>query len=294
MMTKDRVLIMVFLAVVSVCWALVSLVRSLMGSGGSQMGGAKPKGGEFREMARGFAPMGYRISRQIWPGIEERILTLIAQAGGLEGLGAAEFFGIQFLGGLSAGLAAFVILLAMNVSYGTCLGAALLLGFLGWYIPYSRLMATAKSRRKEIQRELPFCLDLLATSMQAGYDFGAAVNVYIERGKPGPLKDELALMSREIRLGKTRREALETLADRTGLMEVRKVATAVIQGSEMGTGVAEILGVQGDDFRKERFRAAEKKASHAPAKMIFPMALLIVPATMVVIITPIVIKFIRK
>jgi len=288
---KERVLLFVFAAAGGLTWAIMGLFSS---RGRRTRASGAEDVSTIRRLAEPFEAYGYQLVSTFLPRMERRVKILIDAAGGMQGLLPRQFFGIQILVGVWAGFAALLMFLLTELSVGGAVGLALLVFLSGWYMPYSRLMSTAKQRRRVVMRELPFCLDLMATSMQAGYDFNAAVGVYVERGRPGPLREELAMMVRHIRLGRTRREALEGLAERVGLPEVRTMTTAVIEGSEMGSGVADIIMVQAEDLRRKRFILAEKLASHAPAKMIFPMALLIVPATFIVIITPIVLKYIRR
>ena len=291
-MDKSRVLVFVFAAVGTAAWAFLAAVNAWRKGLRGEVEASAESG--LRDLAYPLGALGYRTSR-LFSGTPERAVAgYIAQCGGLSGLTPIGFFGFQVLWSMCLGGVTFGLCLLSTLAIWLCATLGLGGAALGWYGPYSWLRARAKRRQKAVLQDLPFCLDLLASSMQAGYDFGSAMGVYIEKGKDGPLRDELAQTAKEIRLGKTRREGLSDLAERMGLRELRTITTAIIQGSEMGSAVANILEVQASDFRRQRFARAEKTAAHAPAKMIFPLALFVVPATMIIILAPIVLKFLRR
>ncbi len=143
----------------------------------------------------------------------------------------------------------------------------------GAVYPHVWLGEAIKSRRASIVRSLPFVLDNLTMSMEAGLDFGAAVERLLARGrrKRSPLEEELATVLQEVRMGKTRAEALLALSERVESPDVRSFVGAVVQGERLGTPLAQILRVQAEALRTKRFQRAEKLAGEAPVKILFPL-----------------------
>ena len=86
---------------------------------------------------------------------------------------------------------------------------------LGYRLPYGYIQGKAKARQHEIRKALPFTLDLISISVEAGMALDGAMQIVMEKST-GPMADELSLTLREIRLGKGRNEALVDMADRVG------------------------------------------------------------------------------
>ena len=163
-----------------------------------------------------------------------------------------------------------------------------LLGIGFFYIyPVIWLRRTLKARHRSIQRSLPFVLDLLTLSVEAGMDFMSALQRNCQRRKLDPLNEELIRMTREIQVGIPRRVALRNMATRVNLPELRSVAHALIQADELGVGIGPILRIQSDQIRSRRFDRAEKLAIEAPVKMLGPLLIFIFPAVLIILLVPI-------
>jgi tight adherence protein C len=151
---------------------------------------------------------------------------------------------------------------------------------LGASYPLLWLRDKAKARAQAIVRALPYNLDLLTLSVEAGLDFAAAIGKVVEKGRKGPLADELSLLLRELKLGKTREEALRNLAARAGIASVSSLVSALVQADRMGTPLGKVL-------RVERTQRAEKLANEAPVKMLFPLVCFIFPTVFLMLFGPI-------
>ena len=95
-----------------------------------------------------------------------------------------------------------------------------------------------------------------------------------------------ARVIREVQLGKVRREAIKDMAERLGIAEMTSFVAAIIQSEQLGVSMAKVLRIQSDQMRVKRRQRAEEEAHKAPVKMIIPMALLIFPSIMIIILTP--------
>jgi len=215
-------------------------------------------------------------------------------AAGFEGLlSGEEFQAIKFLmpavvGTLWCGL----LYIQANFIPGSPLaGNRILMSVMGfafaYYYPLLWLRRALKQRHLSIQRALPFVLDLLTLSVEAGMDFMSALQRNCERRKLDPLNEELIRMTREIQMGLPRRVALRNMAVRVDLQDLRAIANALIQADELGVSIGAILRIQSDQMRGRRFDRAEKLANEAPVKMLGPLMLFIFPAVFIILLGPI-------
>jgi len=162
---------------------------------------------------------------------------------------------------------------------------AIVAAALGYFTPLLLLQSRIGRRQKDIRRSMPDALDLLTICVEAGLGFDAAMQKVAEKWET-ELSIAFAGVLREIQLGKLRREALRDMADRIGLNELTSFVAAVIQSESLGVSLAKVLRIQSDQMRVKRRQLAEEEAHKAPIKMLIPMALLIFPSLMIVLLSP--------
>jgi len=121
-----------------------------------------------------------------------------------------------------------------------------------------------------------------------------AMERVVKAGETGPMRDEFEKFLQDLRLGVSLRDALEGLAERTDLYEIRSFTSALIQADKMGTPLGDVLRIQSEIRRRERFQKAEKLAQESPVKMLFPLILFIFPAVFIIILVPIMLKFMAE
>lgn len=155
----------------------------------------------------------------------------------------------------------------------------------GYIIPQFILGKRVTERQEEILLSLPYAIDILTISVEAGMGFDAGVGYTMKKIK-GPLAEEFSKTLNEIRLGKPRLDALEDLGNRTGVDELKIFVTAVVHASRLGGSITNTLRIQADSMRVRRRQRAQEKAMKAPVKMVFPLVLFIFPALFVVILGP--------
>jgi tight adherence protein C len=161
------------------------------------------------------------------------------------------------------------------------------LAVIGFFTPDYWLVRRRKQRQQAIIEALPDVLDLLMVCVEAGMGFDAAVARIAESVRtPSPLHQEMMRMHLEIRAGRPREEAMRDWAERTGADEVRRIVTAFTQADRLGTPLGKTLRVHAEAARVERRHRAEAKAYLAPLKMIFPTALVLMPAFLLVAMAP--------
>jgi tight adherence protein C len=161
--------------------------------------------------------------------------------------------------------------------------------FAGFFLPHLMLTSRITRRQKEIRKAMPDALDLLTICVEAGLGFDAAMSKVSEKWE-----NELSLAFtrtiREVQLGKVRRDALKDMSDRLGIPEMTSFVAAIIQSEQLGVSMAKVLRIQSDQMRVKRRQYAEEEAHKAPIKMIIPMALLIFPSILIIILTPAVLQ----
>ena len=172
-------------------------------------------------------------------------------------------------------------------SGGFALPYALLLAFC-FVQPVVWLRGALKRRHLSIQKSLPFVLDILTLSVEAGMDFISALQRNCKLRRLDPLNEELLRMTKEIQVGSSRKEALRNMADRVKQPDLKSVAFALIQADELGVSIGAILRIQSEQLRARRFDRAEKLAAEAPVKMLGPLMLCIFPAVFIILLVPII------
>jgi len=213
-------------------------------------------------------------------------------AGSPRGLDAYRLVTLQALLGVIAGaLVAFgSVLGGESVASAVLLG--LVAGVAAFLIPHVYISMKATRRQEQIRRDLPDMLDMLLISVEAGLGFDAAVAKIVRRAA-GPLGEEFGRMLRDGQAGLTRRESLRNLSERNDVPELRAFIMAMVQADVFGVSVSQVLRAQSHELRVRRRQRAEEMAQKAPAKMVFPLILCILPATLIVVGGPAVLSIMR-
>jgi tight adherence protein C len=198
----------------------------------------------------------------------------------------SEFFGVRVIACIAmGGLIFFVLTLAKVEFFPNRVGFTLLFGVLGFMLPALWLGSKIRNRKNSVIKSLPDALDLLTICVEAGLGFDQAMQKVAEKWEDD-LSRAFARVLHEIRLGKTRREALRDMSERLDVSDVTSFIAAVIQAEQLGVSIAKVLRIQSDQMRIRRRQRAEEKAHQAPVKMLFPMVFLIFPAIWVVLLGP--------
>lgn len=169
-------------------------------------------------------------------------------------------------------------------------------GLAGFFLPGLVLEALVDRRRRKIRHALPDALDLMVVCVEAGLGLDQAIrNVAQELQWTHPeLTEEFHLVNLEMRAGKSRAEALQNLADRTGEKEMRKLVAVLIQTDRFGTSMADALRTHSEFLRVRRRQEAEERAGKVAVKLIFPIFFFILPAIIVVAAGPGILKLVKE
>jgi tight adherence protein C len=173
------------------------------------------------------------------------------------------------------------------------LAVALIAGIL---LPEVWILWRVSVRQQRLRRGLPDALDLLVICVEAGLGLDQAMMRVSQELKVvhRELSDELHLVNLEMRVGKTRIDALRELARRTGLDDIKALVAMLAQTERFGTSISQSLRVHSDDLRTRRRQRAEERSAKTSVKMVPPLVLFIFPALMVVILGPAVLIIIRQ
>jgi tight adherence protein C len=231
----------------------------------------------------------YALLLQYWSGIPGGLVLPFFAAIAL----APELLGLWVVTGIIVLMLAVAYYVTLSYYWPGTLPAAVLPGvFLGFIMPWVWLRDRERARKKSIRRDLPYALDLLTLSVEAGLDFTAALARIVRRRPDSPLSQELGETLRQIQMGVPRADALRDLNERVRMEEIFSVTSALIQADELGASLGPILRIQADTFRVRRAQAAEKQAMEAPVKLLFPLICFFFPATFIVIFGPVFIQFV--
>ena len=225
-----------------------------------------------------------KVRKKDQGGMVTRAQARLARAGNPGGLQGADWMGVKMLAAIGGALGGFAIgFLLGGTALGMLFGVALL-GF-GYVITEYWLSKRIKKRSMEIVLQLPDALDLLTISVEAGLGFDAALAKVVEK-MDGPLVNEFGQALAEVRMGRTRRDALRDVAKRAEARPVSNFIGAIVQAEQLGVPIAKVLQIQSQQLRIERRQRAEEAAAKAPVKMLFPMVGCIFPTIFIVILGP--------
>ena len=188
-------------------------------------------------------------------------LVLAAIAGGL---------GLLFVSGSASPLVVLMAIAMLLVAY---------------FLPELLLYSRGQERQEAIGLELADTLDQMTIAVEAGLGFESAMARAGKNGK-GPLAEELVRTLQDIAVGQPRREAYLALAERTGVVDLRRFIRAVVQADQYGVSIADVLRTQAQEMRLKRRQRAEEKAMQIPVKVIFPLILCILPTLFIILLGP--------
>ena len=233
-----------------------------------------------------------RVGRTVPPGdakAQSKRRTLLMQAGYRSANAVWAFQGIRAL--LAVLLPGIFVLIAPYLKGWTGaqqLAAIMALIAAGLFLPRVWLLKRIKWRQEEISNALPNALDLMVVCVEAGLGLDATIYRLAQEQQftKQALSEEFQIVSQEVRAGRARSEALTAMKHRVGLTEMASLIVVLLQAERMGTGIGRALRVHADSFRTKRRQRAEERAAKIPVKMVFPMVLLIFPATLLVVLGP--------
>jgi tight adherence protein C len=206
-------------------------------------------------------------------------------------LSAEQFIALRIISAIIAPLFALFIMFCLDNFQPIWF---IIMPLLGFMLPSIWLKDVRNQRNNAVIRTLPVYLDFLTMCVEGGLNLQGALGQAMEKASPGPLRNECAIVLRDLRAGLSRADSLRRMAERLDIQEITSFVSSIVQAEKMGASLANVLRVQSEQRRGERFQRAEKQAMEAPVKLVFPLVMFIFPITFIVLLFPIAMKFLSE
>lgn len=240
----------------------------------------------FKSRVKDF--FGTRLTSKKEESIEKKLL----QAGNPFGMGPIDFQVLRFT--------VKVFLPLLFGIYGRLIGmhaaGIIFITFLGFiisnFLPDFYINQKIKQRYNQALRELPDFLDLLTVCLEAGLGFDASLSKVIAKNS-GVLSGEFHICLEEIRLGKTRKDAMLGIKERLAFDEIKSLINNILQAEKLGISIVQVLRIKSQEEREKRKQRAEEEAMKAPIKILFPLVIFIFPSIFIVLLGPALIQLLN-
>lgn len=212
----------------------------------------------------------------------------LANAGLTKEMTPEEFMALKFFMILGGPFAFLALRWIMEESWS--LSITPIMGIVGYVYPDIWVSGLIKKRAEEVLRAMPFIVDMLALSVEAGLDFMAAIQRVIEKAPVSPLTEEFETLIKETKIGSSRAEGLRQLSWRVNIIEINSFCATLIAADSVGASIGPILKQLSSELRVKRSSRAEQLGATAATKILIPMIFFILPAVLVAIFAPMALK----
>ena len=223
--------------------------------------------------------------------LKEKYRRKLAAAGLTNVLTPEDFFAFKLF--LIIGFPIIFILLKAFMEADWSISLMPVLALVGYFYPDLWISGKMQERQKNVIMSMPFCVDMLALSVEAGLDFVAAMAKVIEKAKTNALTEEFEIVIREIKIGASRAEALRNLAWRIDLIQISSFCATLIAADSVGASIGPILKSLAVEIRQKKSAEVEKAGATAATKILFPMMFLIIPSVLMIVFAPIVLEMVN-
>lgn len=225
------------------------------------------------------------------PAYRKRVRFYILTSGMSRELNEDEFIGLQLLWGIMFPIFLFVLnfALALGLPWFLILG----MGMAGFLFPQLHASGEKKRREVSVRTDLPFFIDLLALSVEAGLDFFSAIQKIVDKaqGTESVLAEEFETILHDIKIGSSKTQALKDMAERLDVSEITSFVAVLIDAEATGASIAQVLKDQSIQMRLERFVRAEKAGARASQAILVPLMVFILPAVFIMVFGPVALSF---
>jgi len=188
----------------------------------------------------------------------------------------------------------FLCYLLLNVFFGLSIWLSITTSLVFGFLPLSKLFDKGKKRINSCRRELPYFIDYLSLTMGAGLDFNQGLAAVIADSPTSHLKHEFAQLLRNMKLGMSRGDALLDLNQRVDTPGMRIFTQTLSLAIKMGSDIAQTLSIMGETMQTKRFQKAEEEAGKISIRMMIPMMIFVMPATIIILLGPMILEWIKN
>lgn len=215
-----------------------------------------------------------------------KIRGLIKTGGLASELNEDEFIGLQILWGVMFPIFIFILNFALEMGLSPIMLVGL--GGIGFYLPQVHAKGQKKRRELSVRADLPFYIDLLALSVEAGLDFFSAIQKIVDKaqGTDSVLAEEFGIVLKDIKIGSAKSDALREMSERIDMPEMTSFVAVLIDAEATGASISQVLKDQSVQMRLERFVRAEKAGAQASQLILLPLMLFILPAVFIMVFGP--------
>ena len=218
----------------------------------------------------------------------QSVALKLSRAGTRRDWDANHFIASQIIYAGFAGMATYLLaVMVLGMGYVTVFGTMVF----AMLLPFLKLSDLAAARYKAVNRDLPFFIDYLSLAMGAGLDFNQAMEKVVEDAPKSPIRDEFAIVLRNMKLGMNRADALVEMERRLSSPSLKLFVQTLVQGMELGSDVVHTLQVMSETRQQKRVQVAEESAGKISVKMMIPMMCFVMPAVMIVLLGPMVLTY---
>ncbi|GAC1383130.1 MAG: type II secretion system F family protein [Marmoricola sp.] len=191
----------------------------------------------------------------------------------------------KVLGFVAALLVSMLLSFAMGLGLLPTMAFVVVASIVGFQAPNMYLYQMGYNRTLELEKELADAIDLLTISVESGLGFDAAA-AHVARSTEGPIAGEFARMLQEMQLGRSRSEALRSMADRSNVADLRTFVSAMVQADAFGIPIGQVLRVQSSEIRTKKRQRAEEQAQKVAVKILIPLIFCILPCLFIAVLGP--------
>ncbi len=220
----------------------------------------------------------------------QKIRHLIKVGGLASEMNEDEFIGLQIFLGFAMPIFLMIMNFALDLGFSPIVLMGL--GLVGFFMPEMHCKGAKKQRELSVRIDMPFFIDLLALSVEAGLDFFGAIQKIVDKaeGQNSVLAEEFKIVLRDIKIGSSKTDALKELAARLDMQEMTSFVAVLIDAEATGASISQVLKDQSVQMRLERFVRAEKAGAQASQLILLPLMLFILPAVFVMVFGPVVVS----
>ncbi|MCO4754298.1 MAG: type II secretion system F family protein [Bacteriovoracaceae bacterium] len=220
--------------------------------------------------------------------IRDKYKRKLASAGLTKALSPEDMFAFKLF--LIIGFPVLYLGLRAFLEESWPLAAVPVISVLGFFYPDIWLSGKINQRKEELIQNMPFIVDMLALSVEAGLDFMAAIQKVLDKAPPSAMAEEFETLIKDTKIGASRAEGLRQLSWRADCLPISSFTATLIAADAVGASIGPILKTLAAELRQKRSADAEKKGATAATKILFPVMFLIMPAVGIVIMAPILLQ----